>query len=157
MTPHQTVAVGARLFGVWLLLNALNTGYFALIELGKNASASTLALGIFLTAIWALAGLALWSFPQVIARNLLPNPMGNEVPSAAGIAPDTWLVVGCVLIGIWVIVSALPSLAQDIAVTWPSVHLASSGVYFGVRVLLGAWLILGARGLRKPVRRTLEC
>ncbi|MGH8201158.1 MAG: hypothetical protein ACREVO_12495 [Steroidobacteraceae bacterium] len=149
MTPHQTVAVGARLFGVWLLLDALSQGYFVLAA-AKGASTSMLAGPILLTMTWVLAGVALWSFPQAIARKVLPDPMDNPVASSSGAPPDTWLATGCVLIGIWVLVSTLPSLVEDIALTWPAVHLAGS-IFFVVRLLLGVWLILGAHGLRKVV------
>lgn len=152
MTPHQSVAVGVRLFGVWLLLDTLNKGYFALV-IAKSASTSMLAIPLLLTVTWALAGVALWSFPQAIARKILPDSMGQIASSSSGIPPDTWLTTGCVLIGLWVLVSTLPSLVESVALGWSSVHFAGS-VYFGLRVLLGVWLTLGAPGLRKVTRWT---
>lgn len=79
--------------------------------------------------------------------------MDNAVSSSSGIPPDTWLATGCVLIGIWVLVSTLPSFMESVVLTWPAVHVAGS-VFFGVRLLLGAWLVLGASGLRRLVRWT---
>lgn len=154
MTPRQTVAVGVRLFAVWLLLDALDMGYFALVELGKAASTSTLVLGFVLTIVWVLAGAVLWIFAGAIAHKLLPRENNNAGSDPSGIAPATWLAVGCALIGVWVIVSSLPPLAQDMANAWPSVTLGDSGIYFIVRIVLGVWLILGARGLRIVMRWT---
>ena len=154
MRPHQSIAVGVRVLAIWLLLEGLSTGYFALVEFGRSASTGTLILGALLTAVWVLAGVVFWSFPQAIAHKLLPHESGDGVAESGGSSPDTWFAVGCSLIGMWLIVSSLPPLAQDIADTWPQVHLAGSGVYFTVRLALGACLLLGVRGLRKIFRWT---
>ena len=147
MTPRQTIAVSVRVFAVWLVLYGLETGYVAVIVLRTSTSTGTLVFGVLLAAIWVAAGLALWSFPQAIARNLLSRELEDErIPDSGAAPPDIWLGVGCALIGVWVIVSSLPALAQDIADGWASAQLSGSGVYFVVRVVLGVSLILGARG-----------
>lgn len=155
MTTRQTIAVAARVFAIWLVLYGLETGYLAVIVLRTNTSTGVLAFGVLLAVIWVTAGLALWNFPQTIARNLLPRELEDERnPESGATQPDSWLAVGCALIGVWMMVSSLPALAQDIADGWGSAQLSGSAVYFVVRIVIGAWLILGARGLRKIVRWT---
>lgn len=73
MTPRQSVAVGVRLFSVWLLLDGLGTGYFSFVELGMNHSAGNVAIGLVLSLLWVLAAVALWRFPQAVARKLVPD------------------------------------------------------------------------------------
>lgn len=153
MTPQQTVAVGIRVFAVWILLNALNVGYFALVGFVGNTSPGAENLDLVPTVIWLLAGLVFWCFPRVIAGKLLPHKGDEAVPDSSAISADTWLAVGCALIGVWVVVSSLPWLVQDLA-TWASAHLSAfGGVYELVRFLLGVCLIIGAGRLRAIVRR----
>ncbi len=154
MTPHQSIAVGVRLFAVWLLLAGLGTGYFAVAELGMGASATRITLGVAIALIWVFGAVALWRFPRVVARKLLSHEIQDSPSSPATSTPDVWLAAGCALIGVWVVVSSLPAWAQNVVDTWPAVHLAASGVYFTVRILLGVALILGARFLRKFFRWT---
>lgn len=153
MTPSQGIAVGVRVFAVWLLLEGMGTGYFAVVELGMSITTDRLFVGLALTAVWMLAALALWRFPQVVARGLLTHDV-HDPEDSHEICAETWLAVGCALIGVWVIVSSLPPLIQDITDTWPAIHLAGTGIYFLVRIALGVWLILGARGLRNIFRWT---
>jgi hypothetical protein len=153
MTPRQIIAVGVRCFAVWLLFDALGTGYFA-FELRMNSPRGALALGLVLTLVWLLAALTLWHFPQAVARKLLPNDVDAVNRDSSGISADIWLATGCALIGVWVLVASLPSLAQNVAGSWPKLNLSDLDVYFVVRIVLGVWLILGARGLREVVRWT---
>jgi hypothetical protein len=152
MTPRQSIAVGARLFSVWLLLDAFAEGYFALLEPGGNAPAFRLALVLGLSLVWVAAALALWCFPQVLARRLLSHESDDAVAASGETAADTWFATGCALIGVWVIVSTLPPFVQRLAISWHSGARAGPNAYFLVRIGLGAYLILGARGLRKVVR-----
>ncbi len=55
MTPSQGIAVGVRVFAVWLLLEGLGTGYFAVVELGMSITTDGLFFGLALTAVWMLA------------------------------------------------------------------------------------------------------
>lgn len=154
MTPRQSVAVGVRLFSVWLLLDGLGTGYFAFVELGMNHSAGNVAFALVLSLLWVLAAVALWHFPQAVARKLVPDDAHGASSASGGLPADLWFMTGCALIGVWVIVTSLPSLVQSIVNTWPGVNLTESHVYFLVRIILGVGLILGGPRLRKIVRWT---
>ena len=148
MTPHQSIAIGVRLFSVWLILNALSTGYFVLITPGTNGLPGTLALGIVLTLIWMAVAAVLWHFPQAVAHKLLSLDDSAREPDSDRSPAENWFAVGCALIGIWLIVSSLPVLAGDIAGAWPSMDIGGSAIYFVVRIVLGVGLILGSRRLR---------
>lgn len=153
MTPHQTIVVGIRIFAIWLVLNAVNPMFFSLFEIARNTSASALSLTFLLSPVVSiLAGLAFWCFPQAIAGKLFPHEGDAAVHDSNAALADAWLAVGCALIGVWAVVTSLPSLVQDI-VAWPSVHLPVFGIYEIVRFLLGVCLILGASRLRTIVRR----
>lgn len=154
MTPRQSVAVGVRLFSVWLLLDGLATGYFSFIELGMNHSAGAVAFGLVLALVWVLAAAALWRFPGAVARKLVPDDVNDASSSAHGLPADLWFETGCALIGIWLIVTSLAPLTQSIVETWMTVDVIESGAYFLIRIILGVGLVLGARGVRKIVRWT---
>lgn len=153
MTPRQSVAIGVRLFSVWLLLGGLGSGYAALVELGMSHSAGTVAVGLVLALAWILAAAALWRFPQAIARNLIPDDI-HDAPPSGGVPPEVWFATGCALIGVWVLVTSLPSLIQSVVTASPAVVFRDTDVYLLVRIVLGAGLILGARRLRRVIRWT---
>lgn len=108
MTPQQLLAVGVRLFAVWLALTSIS--YFAAIPaalanspVGTNAPtqvAYTLGTG------YVLSALVLWFFPMLVAHKLLPrtthtnhlNPHGHELART-----------GCALLGLWLLSRALPN------------------------------------------------
>jgi hypothetical protein len=67
-----------------------------------------------------------------------------------------WLSVGCALIGLWVLTSALPALVRNLIVLYlsrdtyddvPNVNIWR--IYYLVEIAIGLWLILGAKGFRK--------
>jgi hypothetical protein len=74
----------------------------------------------------------------------------------SGAPPDMWLSVGCALIGLWVLTSALPALVRNLIVLYlsrdtyddvPNVNIWR--IYYLVEIAIGLWLILGAKGFRK--------
>jgi len=146
MSPHQIIAVAVRLFAVWLVLSGTGTAlsiYFA----------GDLPLALTIAAVAAILVLALWLFPQTIARKLLSSPVSE---SAATATPDLWLTMGCSLIGLWLLSSALPAVISNIFV----LHFKSSALddstraYVGLaryllEIVIALWLILGAKGFRK--------
>lgn len=152
MTPHQSIAVGVRLFAVWFLLDGFADAYFAFTDLGRNVAASALAFGLALTVMWVIAAVALWCFPALIARKLLPQENHAAATATTEIAAETWFATGCALIGIWVIVSTLPNYAQIAVTMWHMGQPWALNLYFPLRMVLGIYLILGAPGLRRVVR-----
>jgi hypothetical protein len=150
MSPHQTVAVAVRVFAAWLGIAVLrNLASFAFLKQtempGYGFAVSVLALAVLLVA-------ALWLFPGTIAGKLLSPD--NAKPETS-VSPDLWLAMGCALLGLWMLTSAIPTLIFD---TYALLRLnpgddggnvPQSVVYYVVEVAIGLWLVFGAKGFRR--------
>ncbi|SRR5579871_512085 len=156
MTPHQTVAVAVRMFAIWLLFHFgrdVFSIYYASPDVIGRANALTLALVAFL--ITCLVSAFLWAFPLTVARKLLPPVASEPSPRASA---ETWLNVGCALIGLWVISSAAPLLFRDLLMQhFYAQEFQSSGfnpfiVRSGAEIVVAIWLICGARGVLEILR-----
>ena len=153
MSPHQTIAVAVRLFAVWL---ALYVGSTSLSFFAQPGGSDTHVANWVLLLALGVAGaviLALWLFPLTIARKLLTPP---AAPPAAAASPDTWLLLGCVLIGLWTLSHALPALVADgVASYFYGSDYIKSGpglariIYRLLELAFAAWLVLGASGIRR--------
>jgi len=152
MSPHQIIAVAVRLFVVWLAVTFVFAipVYYSQVktEIGVEVSFPL----YFLLGLFALALLfVLWRFPMTIAERLLAAPAREPEESAS---PDLWLSMGCALMGLWLLVGFIPQLVRDLMVV--SEGYTNDGSYLKMRmaydlpgVLIGLWLILGAKGFRK--------
>ena len=156
MTPHQTIAVAVRLFAIWLLLS-LVTG---LITFGTQFNwheypHKTLATALIAT-VTLLVVLALWFFPHTVARRLLTVSATQPHEAAAPITADTWLAMGCALVGLWVLASALPGLVREVVILYSSSDTITdvSEVRHWLladlaRFVVAVWLMYGAKGFRR--------
>jgi hypothetical protein len=150
MSPYQAVAVAVRLFAVWLAIYVLRTVIsFAFVRQSGVPGFGVAVAFVVLTAL--LVGV-LWFFPGSIARKLLSPE--NAKPETAASA-DLWLAMGCALLGLWMLTSALPSLVLDtyalvyIDVTSDDSELKRSVLYLLVQIAIALWLLLGAKGFRR--------
>ena len=153
MSPHQTIAVAVRLFAVWLMLETLRDAV-AFLKPPGDLPLTAIAAAILFVSVGALIVALLWLFPQTIARKLLSSSAAEPVPTAS---PDTWMAMGCALIGLWILSYALPALIRDTLI-W-SFYTSNSGGLPGellirlldlaARVLIALWLIFGANGFRR--------
>jgi hypothetical protein len=149
VSPYQIIAVALRLFAVWLGIDVLRTVpsfYFA-----RQGDAPGFWYAMFFFALTAVAVLVLWFFPRTVAARLLSAKNAQPEPP---VAADTWLAMGCALIGLWLLTSAVPHLVFDVFVLsgsdsatdtsqvkeWMSLYVAET--------LIALWLILGGRGFR---------
>jgi hypothetical protein len=153
VTPHQIVVVALRLFAVWLGLQALWT-----VPAFFNASAALRSpASVYMTFMLTLSAvviLVLWFFPRTIAGKALPVHDTQSQPSATS---DTWLAVGCALIGVWTLTNAIPQLAYDSFVLISmSGHDERSQLpqwgYHLVQLAIALWLVLGGKGVGKIFR-----
>ena len=146
VTPHQMVALALRLFAIWLGVQAL--GYVVWFFWGRASQPADYAYVIFMVAFNAVTILALWFFPRTIAWKLLPSDDAESQPSATA---DTWLAVGCTLIGLWTLADTVPRLVYDLfLLNAESRHddvqrwvLLSEAVKLGIAI----WLVLGGKGV----------
>lgn len=156
MTPLQTLAVAVRLFSVWL---AVSTGreIFAFYAAGiARGSSDGGLIAIFSIVLVAALTAALWFFPRTVARKLIaPSDQESQAPAS----PDTWLAVGCTLIGVWLFANSLPALVRRLLL----IHFTNGmedespdrGVwlfYYLLQIAISLWLVFGAKGLRNILR-----
>ena len=150
MSPHQAVAVAVRIFSVWLAIYMLRTvSSFAFV---RQSDVPGFGVAAGFMGLTALLVLILWFFPGSIARKLLsPENAKSEVTAT----PDLWLAMGCALLGLWMLTSALPSLVLDtyavlyVDSTSDNSELKRSVVYYLVEIGIALWLLFGAKGFRK--------
>ena len=117
MTSHQSVALGVRLFVIWLCTYLIRS--FPSIHIAfKDNTLPTTSLMIILGAIFAVL-IFLWSFPTFVASKLLSEQSLDANESSNY---DSWFDVGSVLIGIWLIADAIPSLVQYLALKFLLAH-----------------------------------
>jgi hypothetical protein len=153
MSPHQFVAVAARLFAVWLVIHLPGQAYGFFTDSSKlnDPTLGMVALGVGVVELIVILGL--WFFPNTIARKLLGSSSSEPPPPSSA---DAWLTMGCALMGLWLLATSLPALLLDLFVMskyefedksslWRSV------LYYIAEAAIGVWLILGARGFRRIV------
>src|SRR5258708_38928424 len=102
MSRHQPIAVGVRLFAVWLVV------YTARAAMSFYAGGNwQFALAIAVLAA-ILVGV-LWYFPKTIAHKMLSSPT-SKAPTASS---DTYLSVGSALIRLELLSETLPYRARS--------------------------------------------
>jgi hypothetical protein len=152
MSPHQIIAVAARLLAVWMVIHLPGQvyGFFDSDAKLNDPSLRWLAVGVALVEITLI--FVLWSFPHAVARRLLRTSTSQ---TQAQPTADTWLQMGCALIGLWLIATSLPALLLDtflLSTSNPvddSASLRHSVFYYFAEVVIGVWLVLGATGFRQ--------
>jgi len=162
MTKEQIVALAVKLFAVFLLIYGLGQlasiiplSYYDNISVG--AWITIAGLGLFFAGII----LFLWFFPLFISRKLLPSDEVKEGESIASVKDID--VIAFSILGLWVLASAVPDMVYWILM-WMTVLSKSSGdamlteqvintTVTVLEIIIGVWLLVGARGLRGLLRR----
>jgi len=158
MSPHQTVAVAVRLFAIWLAactLRAASATFFGgpATVYGGPIDTKGLVIAGIIALLTLLVAAFLWFFPLSTANKLLPSPVATPAPAET---PNTWLAMGCALIGLWLLASAIPFIVRDALMLYSSFSRFddSEGIelwlaYRCAEVAVALWLIFGARGFVK--------
>lgn len=157
MGAIQFVAVLVRLFALWMAVEVI-LGFPAInIFFDQENGALARTLMLVLSAGGLVFCWLLWKFPNWVSHKIVPD--AGKTDTSSLVAEDL-LAIGLVLLGLWSVTSALPHLVRQIV-------LANSDEYskfvFGadfnaytaalaVKVLIGIWLLLGAKGLRRFLR-----
>jgi len=157
MTSKQFVALGVRLFCVWLAIYLMTgmTGYWiAISRQPHNETAGAILLVAI--AIFALIVILLWLFPLTVARKLLqPSALDQSI----ALPPHEQIErAGFCLMGLWLLTRALPGLVFDAVIVhlyhYPGSTLELSPQNYAaiaehlVELALALWLLFSARGLR---------
>jgi len=160
---EDIVAIASRLFAISLLITLAGNGAaFAHFVHENSGSAVETALVLCVIGLVPVTLAAvLWFFPLTIARKLLPVLRVTPPPLSA---PREHVEETAVFVlGVWVLASALPDLAYwivtfaridsaDVASAWLPEQIGGM-VLTALSLLIGVWLVLGARGLIGAVRR----
>jgi hypothetical protein len=153
MLPHQVVAVAVRLFAISLALAALNALPIVTIgQLSLGGHSPGFVYSLFLIVLTMALALLLWVFPYSVAGKLVPK---TAEPAAETTAADTWLAIGCAVIGLWILSRALPGLLRDVYVlrtldSYADAHDIKSWALFNfIQLVIAAWLAFGSAGFRK--------
>lgn len=106
MTSQQIVGLAARLFALWLVVIALQIFGVATAMNQQFSQPGAFAL-YFMPALPLLLAVVLWLFPMFVAHKLVPPTHDANVlrmPAREATAAAS------AIIGIWVLISALPHL-----------------------------------------------
>jgi hypothetical protein len=159
VTNAQIVALGIRLFSIWLALYLFGhtPGLWTFIEHGKSGSGAGLVATV--SAVLVLVAVGLWFFPLAVARKLLPKATLDQ---PTNLPVEDVQRAGFCLLGLWVLTESIPDLiyyAVAFAVSTSPSSLMSfeKNTYANVahsivEFVIGVWLLLGARGLLGVLR-----
>ena len=158
MTPHQFVALFVRLFVILvacLFLARIPNTYSLFIQ----SNLPTLWIAVFLSLVFIVL-ILLWNFPLFISRKLLSNSIVQDTNSTSY---QTWFEVGTLLLGLWLLVDAIPYLAQYATLY---VFVQNGGIEGGmpndwnatlvgvlVKITLSFALLLNASAIEKIIRK----
>ncbi len=160
MTNAQVVALGVRLFCIWLAVYVLRYApAFWAVNTSEMPGPKGASAVIVVTAILVAVIIALWLFPLAVARALLPRATLDH-PTPLPI--DQLQSAGFCLLGLWLLTGAIPEMVYEAAMVFYSTRpnaavelrpqnyaaMAQTAVEFG----LGLWLLFGAKGLLSLVR-----
>jgi len=150
MMPRQVLIVAIRLFSLCLGLAALRM-LPSLLFAGKSFAQGH-SYGFFFFALNTVIAVSLWLVPGLVAGRLISDPVGQSEPASA----DTWLAMGCALIGLYILTSAFPALLRDVLVLQSAESLYSDNptmkswiLYNLVEVAIALWLVFGGAGFRR--------
>lgn len=163
MTGKQFVALGVRLFAIWLAIDILDgiPGVYAMLENWSQPTSAGFVAAIAATAVvLALIATLLWRFPLAVASKLLSRQALDAtvaIPASEHIER-----AGFCLLGLWLLIQAAPRLVFD-AVRLKLYFAPGSTLELRpedyasvaahcVELALAAWLLLGAKGLRGVLR-----
>lgn len=164
MNREDVVAVGVRLFAVFLLVLSLRYGVAVVGQLARGEDWPFWLVAMIVAsemAMWVLAAV-LWFFPLTVARKLLPAVRRDE---SHVVEPTVWDEIALSLMGVWLIASALWSASYWLvfAIAMRSAEFAGkvslSTEQFAdmgatvVELVTGLYLAVGARGLAALLRR----
>jgi hypothetical protein len=156
MSPIQAVALGVRLFAIWLAIYMARWMPYLYKDLRRFDDETATAIAVAMSVLIILIVVFLWFFPRTVALRLLP---GRETPPTTSVSPDMWFAVGCALLGLWVLTNAIPALVQNTFLLFYAQRNQMSRpegwdaaiLYYLVELVIGVWLLLGASGARRLV------
>jgi len=160
VTPHETLALGVRLFAVWYALVIVREVLGFLTMSRPPLDPDALVVVIVGSIVSAILLLILWFFPKSIARGLLPH--STDAPTQT-LSYQMWFTLGTALLGLWFVASSITPILRNLSVMYvfrPELinsedvrSLRVGLLYYAVELVLGLCLLSGATGIRKLIWR----
>jgi len=161
MTNAQVVALGVRLFSIWLALYLIRYApalWSANIEQFPESRAAGTVI-IVVSIVLIAVTIALWLFPLAVARKLIPKATLDQ-PTPLPV--DQLQSAGFCLLGLWVLTEAVPRFVYMAFIVYHSTrpnamvaldpHNYAAIARTLVELGIGLWLLFGARGLLGLIR-----
>ncbi|HZR67622.1 MAG TPA: hypothetical protein VFB01_01070 [Burkholderiales bacterium] len=163
MTNAQSVAVGVRLFAIFLLVYVIRGGPgLWLMNWREGDTAGMTTVVVIMVALLAVAAL-LWLFPLSVASSLVPR---SALERSSGLPVEDLQRCGFLLLGLWVLASAVPGFVRYAFLYYLSsrpgamvdlgVNIPAAFVGIVCELVIGVWLVFGAKGLVGLVRRARD-
>lgn len=149
MSAITFVSVGLRLAAMWLLLLAFQVVGIYLAAHKAFNSTGPQWIAVVPAAFFVLGAFVCWKFAAPIARRLIAT---NQAVESLSFSVEPTVRAGCCFLGIWLLISSLPSLVRVLAITamLPRPATASSNssvevdaIVYAVQLGLALCLILG--------------
>lgn len=160
MTPKQIVALAVRLFAIFLIY-VVTQSIPVTVQYYFNGRPDEhhILLSRCLGYAWKiLLAIFCWNFPHVVAGKILPDIRDGAPPTPA--LAETWFRVGCSLMGVYFLITAFASTAEDAFLylkgAWSQDMIYGYMVRNAVLLVAGCWLLLGNKGLVGLVRYLRE-
>ncbi len=160
MRKEEIVGLAVRLFALYIAISTLgNIGN--LLAFSKMGAIKEISLSFLIPSIsvpLVVAGL-LWLVPLTVARKLLPKT--TEKPKESPAAPAEYQVIAFSVLGMWVLAQYVPTVFYWLGDGFhlsgnpnESLFLKDYGRIYSTAggILIGLWLLFGARGLVGLVR-----
>jgi hypothetical protein len=160
MTGAQIVGLGVRLFAIWLVVSVVRHApgmwrFNSSLEGSSSVYVATVVVGVLLVIFAAM----LWFFPLTIAKTLIPSSAQTDYVQ---VPLDQAQSVGFTLLGLWVLAGGIPDsfywlfMIYQASIPKSMFELRANDYAYvvstAVEVILGIWLVFGARGLRGLLR-----
>jgi hypothetical protein len=125
MTAQQWVGLGVRLFAIWLLYLTFQSVVAIPMALAGSGMEQRAWLAYVIGALYFLVAIALWVFPMTVAHRVVPRTRDNQSLKTSAFDAAR---VGVALLGLWLLIQAVPSLVLFLLNTF---LFAGSGSIFG--------------------------
>ena len=102
MTPQHFVAVGIRLFAIWLAIRSARFFTSVPVLLDSMDRDDRLLQFLLYGVVHLVIAVCLWTFPMTVARKILPSASSAV---AVNFSAKELARVGCALLGLWLLVN----------------------------------------------------
>lgn len=117
MKIDQTVALGVRLFAVFMFFNIVYSLGIILISMLSEPASLLMILGTGVIFSLLVATTAcLWYHPEKVANHIIPPNTGNTVVTTIDTGKLARLLFG--FLGLWIVIGATTDLVRDLFVYW---------------------------------------